>query len=59
MDMAANLMESGCGEAVLVLHSHDPCSSLGGREQVVLPPDCSALCTARSSILRFSLTLGI
>jgi deoxycytidine triphosphate deaminase len=50
--MRGNLTRSVCGEAELVLETHDPCSALGHEEVVTLPPDCSAFCTARSNILR-------
>jgi hypothetical protein len=36
-----------------VLETHDPCFAVGHEEAVALPPDCAALCTVRSNILRF------
>jgi hypothetical protein len=53
MNMLSNMTHSDCGEANLVLHTHDPCSPMGHPEVVSLPPDCSAFCAAKSNIIRY------
>ncbi len=52
--MRGNLTRSVCGSADLVLETHDPCFAVGHEEAVALPPDCAALCTVRSNVLRFN-----